>query len=489
MTPPPPPPSPSRPGTHSPRSSAALHSAGADTAHRLLIVDDDAGQRQLLEKYLSENGFSVHTASSGEEALALLADRPFAMVVSDIRMPGMSGLEMLRHIRDAHLRLPVLLVTAYADIRDAVEAMRDGAVNYLEKPVDLDELLSSVRYSLGIQAPGQADNSVPLEPPPPEALRGFIYESLAMRDVVREILAVAPADSRVLITGESGSGKEVAAGLIHRLSPRAARPIVRLNCAGTPAAQIESELFGIEAGALDDSTIPGPGLLEQAQGGTLILDEAGELPPESQMVILRLIESGTYRRGRGAAIERRADVRILAITRTSLENEVKAGKFREDLYYRLCMFGIHIPPLSERRADILPLAGHFLEAAGLSRPRFSPAALICLETYNWPGNVRELRNAMERAALLARGDMILPEHLPRRVREALEMPAASTSSSSAAGESATATMDDIERSVILQTLRENHFNRSETARRLGISRRALIYKLRRFREQGFSIEP
>jgi len=310
-----------------------------------------------------------------------------------------------------------------------------------------------------------------------------------MRDVVREILAVAPADSRGLITGESGSGKEVAAGLIHRLSPRAARPIVRLNCAGTPAAQIESELFGIEAGALDDSTIPGPGLLEQAQGGTLILDEAGELPPESQMVILRLIESGTYRRGRGAAIERRADVRILAITRTSLENEVKAGKFREDLYYRLCMFGIHIPPLSERRADILPLAGHFLEAAGLSRPRFSPAALICLETYNWPGNVRELRNAMERAALLARGDMILPEHLPRRVREALEMPAASTSSSSAAGESATATMDDIERSVILQTLRENHFNRSETARRLGISRRALIYKLRRFREQGFSIEP
>jgi len=455
-----------------------------ETAAAILVVDDDPGQRQLLESFLRGQGFPVETAASGPEALARLGESGgarVAMVISDVRMPAMSGLEMLRQIRPAHPRLPVLLVTAYADIRDAVEAMRDGAVNYLEKPIDLDELLASVRLALGAAVAAPAPGGAPEAAL--AAMRDFICQSAAMREAAREILAVAATDSRVLITGASGAGKEAAARVIHRLSPRAGRPVLRLHCAAAPPGQIEAELFGIEPGAFDEVTVPAEGLLEQAEGGTLILSEISELAPAAQARLLRLIETGGMFRRVGGASDRRADVRLLATTGVDLEEAVEAGRFREDLYYRICVFEIHIPPLAERRDDILPLAHSFLEAAGIQRPRFSPAAIVCLESCAWPGNVRELKNAMERAALLSRGDVILPEHLPRRVRESAPAAAADAAAAPAA------TMDDIERSVILQTLRENRYNRSETARRLGISRRALIYKLRRFRAQGFSIEP
>lgn len=445
----------------------------------ILVVDDDAGQRQLLSSFLTARGFPVATASSGGEALErIVKDDSIAMIVSDVRMPGMTGLDMLRRLREAHSALPVLLVTAYADIRDAVEAMRDGAVNYLEKPIVLDELFESVRCSLGLRAADEGEPGFP----PPDVLRGFVCESPAMRDVVREVMAVAPSPSRVLISGESGVGKDAVVELIHRMSRRADKLLARINCASTAPEQIESELFGVEPGAFDDTTVPDEGLLEHADGGTLFLDDIGDLPPAAQTRILRYIESGMYRR-LGATSDRRSDARILAGTKTRLEDLVEAGHFREDLFYRLGMFELHIPPLRERRADILPLANRFLEAAGTARPRFSTSALAALESHVWPGNARELRNAMERAALLSRGDMILVEHLPRRVREHAEIRSEPNATE------APSTMDDIERSVILQTLRENRYNRSESARRLGISRRALTYKLRRFREEGYSIEP
>jgi len=445
----------------------------------ILVVDDDAGQRQLLSTFLTARGFPVATASSGGEALErIAADDTIAMIVSDVRMPGMTGLEMLRRLREARSALPVLLVTAYADIRDAVEAMRDGAVNYLEKPIVLDELIESVRCSLGLRAAGEGEAALP----PPDLLRGIVCESPAMRDVVREAMAVADTHSRVLISGESGVGKNTVVELIHRMSRRADKLLARINCATAAPEQIESELFGVEPGAFDDTTVPDEGLLEHADGGTLFLDDIGDLPPAAQTRILRYIESGMYRR-LGATSDRRSDARILAGTNSRLEDLVEAGRFREDLFYRLNMFELHIPPLRERRDDILPLANRFLEAAGTKRPRFSASALAALEAYSWPGNVRELRNAMERAALLSRGDMILPEHLPRRVRDIADIKAESDAADTAS------TMDDIERSVILQALRENRYNRSETARRLGISRRALTYKLRRFREQGYNIEP
>ncbi len=449
----------------------------------LLIVDDDPAQRQLLESYLAGHGFPVRTAGSGEEALACLETETFGMVVSDVRMPGMSGLDMLHRVRKENRRLPLLLVTAYPDIRDAVGAMRDGAVNYLEKPIDLDELLASVRYTLGLAGePVAREDSAAISAAVP---RDFVCESPAMRDAVREILAVAPSESRVLISGDSGTGKKEVAALIHRLSPRADGPRITLSCAGTPPEQAEIELFGLEPGALDDTTIPDTGRLEQADGGTLVLDEVGALPLPVQAKLLWFLEKGIYRRV-GGTDDRRSDVRILATSRVDLEPEARAGRFRDDLLYRLNIFAIHIAPLAERRDDVLPLANLFAERFTAGRPRFSAGAMVCIESYPWPGNVRELRNAMERAALLARGDLILPEHLPPRVRQAEETRAAHESRIPA---ETSPTMEDIERSVILQKLRENRYNRSETARQLGISRRTLIYRLRRFREQGFSTDP
>ena len=450
--------------------------AGAAQAPLILVVDDDPGQRQLLEGFLSTQGFKIETAPGGAEALARLAKGGVGMVISDVRMPGMTGLEMLREIRPGNAHLPILLVTAYADIRDAVGAMRDGALNYLEKPIDLDELLISVRNALGL-APAAAPLSGPdaIEPPP-----GVIAASPAMRDVLREVALIAPTDSRMLITGESGVGKEVVADLVHALSRRVKGPIVKVNCAAIPETLLESELFGHERGSFTGAIAQRQGCFEQADGGTILLDEIGEMSPAVQAKLLRVTQDGSFRRV-GGTRDLKSDVRILAATNRDLEAETATGRFREDLFYRLNVFEIRIPPLRERREDILPLAILFAESFSSGKPRFSAAAMTSMELYGWPGNVRELRNAMERAVLMSRGEVILAEHLPQRMR------AADTQAASVAGVESTR-IEDFERSLILQTLRENNYNRSETARRLGISRRTLIYKIQRLREQGFAID-
>lgn len=437
---------------------------------RLLVVDDDPGQWDLLRIFLSSKGFSVTVAPGPLEALDKLEQLPIELVISDVRMPTMTGLEMLHRIRQTRPSLPVLLVTAYADIRDAVEAMRDGAVSYLEKPIDLDELLALVR-----QACGLAPETPPAEDLPAAAIPAeIVAESPAMRDALHEVTMVAGTHSRVLITGESGAGKGMIAELIHRLSPRCRRPLVSFNCSGGSEDLLEETLFGRETRENGRT-----GALAEADGGSLLLEEAGDLPPRLQSQLLRFMQTGQFR-PLGGAEDRRADVRMLATTAADLDRAVREGRFREDLFYWLNVIEIPAPPLRERRDDILPLAGLFVENIAGRRPRFSASAMACLGAYGWPGNIRELRNAMERAAMMAGDGIVLPTHLPRRVREAsaADAPAAETS-----------TMEDVERSVILQTLRDNKFNRSETARRLGISRRTLIYKLRRFQEQGFAIAP
>jgi DNA-binding NtrC family response regulator len=442
---------------------------------RILIVDDDPGQRSLLDSFLKSQGFETVVAGSGEEALARLAAEEFNMMISDVRMPGLSGLETLRRARAANAVLPVLLVTAYADIREAVGAMKDGALNYLAKPIDLDELLATVRQATGLSpsAPLKfgAEREVPAH---------VVAQSPLMRAVLHDASLIAPSDSRVLITGESGVGKEVLAEIIHGWSARAAGPMVKVNCAAIPETLLESELFGHEKGAFTGAVAQRIGRFEQARDGTIFLDEIGDMSPGLQAKLLRVTQDGLFNRI-GSNKELHTNARILAATNRNLEEEVKAGRFREDLFYRLNVVELHLPPLRDRREDILPLANAFLAEFTRGRARFSAGVTECLTRYPWPGNVRELRNSMERAALLSQSDVILLEHLPARVR-------AAAANAPSAAEIEAGHLDDIERQAIFQALRKHNFNRTETARALGISRRALIYKLQRFREMGLQVD-
>jgi DNA-binding NtrC family response regulator len=445
---------------------------------RILIVDDDHAQRSLLESFLQAHGFQTQSAASGEAALQLMSEEPYAMMISDVRMPGMSGLETLRRVRQKRPDLPVLLVTAFADIRSAVTAMRDGAVNYLAKPIDLDELLVTIRKATHMAPPAPAAVA------PAEATKvpqGVISASPLMAAVMRDAAVVAPSESRVLLTGESGVGKEVIADLIHAWSQRAKGPLVKINCAAIPENLLESEFFGHEKGSFTGAVQQRIGRFEEANGGTIFLDEIGELPPPLQAKLLRVINDGTFRRV-GSSRDLRTDARVLAATNRDLEAQIAAGKFREDLFYRLNVIEIHVPPLRERPEDILPLATHFISLFSRQQPRFSATVSAGLMRYRWPGNVRELRNAMERAALLSRGGIVLPEHLPARITTAI------TTAGSPDNVEAPR-LEEIERDAILKTLRKNNYNRTETAKELAISRRALTYKLLRLRAQGIQVDP
>jgi DNA-binding NtrC family response regulator len=442
---------------------------------RILIVDDDGGQRSLLDSFLRSQGFETVPVASGEQALEALQAGSISMMISDVRMPGISGLETLRRARQAHAVLPVLLVTAYADIREAVGAMRDGALNYLSKPIDLDELLASVQQATGVSRPVPlrfgADRQLPAH---------VVARSPLMQAVFRDTSLIAPSESRVLITGESGVGKEVVADVIHAWSPRAPGPLVKVNCAAIPENLLESELFGHEKGAFTGASAQRIGRFELAHRGTIFLDEVSEMSPSLQAKLLRVAQGGRFQRI-GSNTEIQTNARILAATNRNLEEQVRQGRFREDLFYRLNVVELNIPPLRERREDILPLASQFIAEFTQGRARFSASVADCLQRYAWPGNVRELRNAMERAVLLSRGELILPEHLPTRVRAgAGEAPSVEPQDAQR--------LEAIERQAILQALQRHHFNRTETAKALGISRRALVYKLQRLRELGHQVD-
>ena len=443
---------------------------------RILIVDDDPGQRSLLDSFLRSQGFETVLAPSGERALEVLRTDQFSLMISDVRMPGLSGLETLRRAREQHAVLPVLLVTAYADIREAVGAMRDGALNYLAKPIDLDELAATVRQVTGLTkvAPLKfnADRLLPEK---------VVAKSPLMQAVFHDASLIAPSESRILITGESGVGKEVLADVIHGWSARANGPLVKVNCAAIPETLLESELFGHEKGAFTGAVIQRIGRFEQANGGSIFLDEIADMSPPLQAKLLRVTQDGRFTRV-GSNKELQTNARILAATNRNLEDEVKAGRFREDLFYRLNVVELNIPSLRERREDILPLAAAFLAEFTQGKARCASSVNDCPTRYDWPGNVRELRNAMERAALLSMGELILPEHLPARVR-------GGNQSAPALPKAGLEDLGEIERQAIFQALRKHDFNRTETARALGISRRALIYKLQRFRELGYEVDP
>ena len=441
---------------------------------RLLIVDDDPGQRSLLDSFLRGQGFDTVVADSGERALELLPTQKFSLMISDVRMPGLSGLETLQRARKDFPALPVLLVTAYTDIREAVAAMRDGAVNYLAKPIDLDELLANVRNATGVSAAQKHFASEKSLPP------HVIARSPLTIELFQQVALIAPSEARVFITGDSGTGKEVVADVIHAWSARANGPLVKVNCAAIPETLLESELFGHEKGSFTGASATRIGRFEEADGGTIFLDEIAEMTSALQAKLLRVTQDGKFQRI-GSNREIRTNARLIAASNRDLEAEVKAGRFREDLFYRLNVVELNLPPLRERREDILPLTDLFISQLARSRARLAEATADCLKNYPWPGNVRELRNVIERAVLLSQSELILPEHLPAKLRDAAKQATPALTLD-------TQTMDEIERNAIIVALKQHKSNRTETAKALGISRRALLYKLQRLRQQGFQFE-
>jgi len=438
----------------------------------ILIVDDEARYRDLYARVLRDAGFDVLEAEDVAAALKAIGKDAPAMVVSDVRMTGASGLDLLRRARADHPGLPFLLVTAYADVREAVDALKLGAVDYLAKPVDLDELLAAVRDALGVHGDGDADV-------PAAALEGIVAESPAMRAVLRDAWRVAGSDATVLLTGESGSGKEVVAQFIHRSSARRDKALVTVNCAAVAPTLLPSELFGHEKGAFTGAVAKRKGFFREAHEGTLFLDEIGDMPLELQASLLRATETGRITPV-GADREVAVDCRLIAATNRNLEEDVAQGRFRQDLFYRLNVITIEIPPLRERPEDIAPLARFFLNRGAAEARRLSRAAVQALQSHPWPGNVRELANAMAHVRLLSQTDVILPEHLPPAVRKsaAKAVPDTPTAAQAKRPEE-TKTLEQQEFEAVAAALKQTGGNRTHAAQLLGITRRGLIYKLKR----------
>ncbi len=437
----------------------------------ILVVDDEPSQRELLGGFVESLGFRAEEAASAEEALEAIRGHMPDMVLLDVRLPGMSGIEALPEIRNLAEGLPVLLITAYADLRQAVAAMKGGADDYLAKPVDLDELKAAISDAIGPADRQHAGT----QRPHPDLPDWFVSKSPAMRHLVQTAAVVAPSDAPVLITGESGTGKEVVAQLIHHWSPRRQGPLVAANCAGLPESLIESELFGHTKGAFTGAVQSRQGFFRAADGGTLFLDEIGELPLHLQPKLLRALEAGRITPvGSDAPVE--VDTRLVAATNRDLEKAVEEGRFRDDLYYRINVVELSVPPLRQRREDVLPMARGFAAEFAGGPVRLSPQAVQCLLAYTFPGNVRELRNAIQRACLLCRGDVIMPEHLPPKMSD--------LAAAKAHSEGDRDRLSQVERATILATLEECGGNRTRAAEKLGISRRALIYKLRAIEDQS-----
>ena len=435
---------------------------------KVLVVDDEYRFRELYCRVLSEQGFSPLAAESVEAALAQIDENEPDMVISDVRMPGADGLELLRTVRSSS-DVPFLLVTAYADVQDAVTALKLGAVDYLAKPVDLDELIAAVRDHLG------QDLDTPDWEVPNDALEGIVAESPALRVLFRDAWRVAASDATILLGGESGVGKEVLAQFIHGASERAGGPLVAVNCGAIARDLLASELFGHVKGAFTGASTQRTGRFREADGGTLFLDEVGELPLELQPTLLRVLETRTLTPV-GSDREHAVDFRLIAATNRELEADVETGRFRADLFYRLNVIAFDIPPLRDRNDDIIPLARFFLGRLGYGEKRLSPAASRLLTSHPWPGNARELANAMERASLLSTSEVILPEHLPPSLCQGTE---AKVSPKPPSGRDIE-TLEQAEIEHIRRALEQTGGNRTRAAKLLGITRRGLIYKIKRF---------
>ncbi len=443
----------------------------------ILVVDDEPAMRLLVTSVLRDEGHDVTAAASGEEALHLVAKRHYHLIITDLKMPGISGLEVLEAMRRDDPETAVILLTAYGTVEGAVEAMRKGAAHYLLKPLaNPDELRLAVRRVL--EERRVADEAATLRQAT-EAVFPFgeiIAGDPKMQAALDLARSVASADSTVLLTGETGTGKELVARLIHHWSPRADQAFVAVNCAALAETLLESELFGHEKGAFTGAIAQRRGRFELAHGGTLFLDEVGEMSPALQAKLLRVLQERTLERVGGTKTVT-VDVRVIAATNRDLQEMVATRTFRDDLFYRLSVFPIHLPPLRERPSDILPLAEHILgqvsRRLGKRITGFTEEAKRLLQEYGWPGNIRELQNIVERAVILCREDRIGPAHL------SLASPPAAPPATSPR------TLKDLERDAILDALTAHGGNRRKAAEQLGVGLRTLYTRLKEF---GISTE-
>jgi DNA-binding NtrC family response regulator len=446
----------------------------------ILVVDDERSTLDALSTILSREGHTALLAASGKEALKRLQDEEVDLLLSDMKMPQMDGLALLRHVKSHHADTVVVMMSGHQDVAAAVEAMKAGAFDYLIKPFGREDVVRTVQKALAHRALLVENLALKRQVRDQFARAQVIGSSSVWRKICEMVEQIAPSRATVLITGESGTGKELIAGLIHRLSPRADRPFITLNASALPATLLEAELFGYEKGAFTGAQQRKPGRFELADAGTLFLDEIGDMPPEVQIKLLRVLQDGTFER-LGGTRTLQVDVRVVAATNKDLMQEVEAGRFRLDLYYRLNVITLLLPPLRERREDIPLLVAHFLRKYAEQNEKevtgIQQQALERLQVYDWPGNVRELENVIERAVVLAKGPTIttaeLPDHL--QDKEVVLVP------SDHFVLPARATLADIERAAIVQALQRSGGNRQATARSLNIGVATLYRKLKTYR--------
>ncbi len=435
--------------------------------------------RRLLTRILAREGYDAVAVESGSLALRELGAEEIDLAVLDIRMPEMDGLELLAQIKDFNPALPVIMVTAYGTVDSAIQALRSGAYDYITKPFDTDEIKLTVAKALERERLLAENRYLHQQLEQRYSFDGIIGGAASMKETFEIASSVAASTANVLITGESGTGKELLARSIHYNSPRKDKPFIVLNCAALSEGVLESELFGHEKGAFTGAVATKKGRFEMAHEGTLFIDEVAEMSLNAQVKLLRVIQEHEFERVGGTRTIR-CDVRLVAATNKDLAEQVRLGRFREDLYYRLNVVNIHVPPLRERREDIEPLARHFLNhfsaEMGRAIEEISPRALSCLLAYEWPGNVRELQNAMERAVVMSRNGMVTPRELPQDIRDQDEI----CLTVPERGGGLTEILEDLERQLIVQTLRRERGSQTRTAEVLGIKRTTLRYKMEKY---------
>lgn len=445
-------------------------------AQRILIIDDDASLRRVLEYNLDEEGYDVFAAASGEDGMRLFEERQPALVVTDLKMPGMSGFDVLRQVKERSPDVLVIVITAFGAVETAVEAMRAGAYDYITKPFNREALKLTVRKALAYTGLSNENRRLKEELAERFDFRNIVGISDKMQGIFDIVRRVADTEATVLITGESGTGKELVAKALHSLSSRRNGPFVPVNCAAIPRDLLESELFGHLKGAFTGAVKDRAGKFQMADGGTLFLDEVGELPVDLQAKLLRALQEREVSPV-GGEVPQKVDVRVLAATNAELDKAIEEGRFREDLYYRLAVIPIHLPALRERREDIPLLVRHFAARHGGEQVRFNDRVLQILREFSWPGNVRELENTVERLLILRRGDVIEPEDLPAQIGR--KRPAvAGTKVLNLPDEGYS--LEDLEREAVMEALERTNWNQTAAARFLRIPRHTLLYRMEKY---------
>ncbi len=440
----------------------------------VLVVDDERGIRDTLEKSLKKENYRVLLAESGREGLDILNRDAVNVVLTDLKMPGIDGLTFLKAVKQIHPEVEVVVMTGYGTIDTAVEAIKEGAYDFIQKPFKKLSILRAIRKALEKQTLLSENKYLKRKLEEIYGFKNIIGQSPAIRNIIEMIKQVAPSNAAVLIQGESGTGKEVIAHAIHYTSERRDKPFIKVSCAALPETLLEAEIFGYEKGAFTGAVSRKMGRFELANGGTLFLDEIGEMSPYIQVKLLRVLQNGEFER-LGGTDTLKTDVRLIAATNADLEGLISEKKFREDLYYRLNVINIKLPPLRERKEDIPLLVGHFLDFFGKQNRKplkgISEEAMDMLKAYDWPGNIRELENAIERAIVLTKNELLMPEDFPPSIKRSehtrgyMQIPFGMT-------------MDDIEKMVIAETLSRTRGDKVMAAKLLGIASRTIYRKLK-----------